>query len=350
MSNTRPDVVPAGKIFLRGKPGRLILVAACCAAACSAQAADKVVIAHRGASGHLPEHTLEAYAYAYAQGADYIEPDLNLSKDGKLIVLHDASLNATTDVAVRFPNRVRESGEFLPEDFTLEELKQLRVQERIDPAKGQRRYPDRWHNEQAALHFRIPTLAEVIELVQGLNQVTGRKVGIAPEIKPGPKRQQKADPESLLLGELTRFGWASREDPVFIQSFHAASLRRLRELGCQSKLVQLIGGKSADHMVTPEGVETIAGYADGLGPPVSRLLDRAGRPVDDFALMREARARGLIVYPYTARADDLPAFAATFDELLEKILFEADADGVFTDHAGRAVDFLYARRTSGGKE
>jgi glycerophosphoryl diester phosphodiesterase len=322
---------------------RAILAAALLAAP-PLEAGDKVIIAHRGASGYLPEHTLEAYAYAYAQGADYVEPDLMMSKDGVLIALHDRSLNATTDVAARFPERARENGEFFPSDFTVEELKQLRVQERVDPGPGKRRYPARWRNEHTALHFRIPTLAEIIELVQGLNQVTGRNVGLGPEIKSGPRRQQDGlDPESALLRELTRFGLAGREDPVIIQSFDAASLRRLRALGCEARLVQLIGGKGSDDMVTPEGLEAVAGYANGIGLNISRLFDRAGRPVDEFALVRAAQARGLVVYPYTARADDLPAFAATFEDLLGKILFEAGADGVFTDHPGRAVDFLRAR-------
>ncbi len=307
--------------------------------------AGKLVIAHRGASGYLPEHTLEAYAFAYAQGADYLEADLMITKDSELIALHDRSLNATTDVARQFPGRAREDGQFLPSDFTLSEIKQLRVHERLEASDGQRRYPERWRNAHSSLHFQIPTLAEIVELVQGLNVVTGRTVGIYPEIKSGQwHREEGFDFERILLDELARFGLTGPEDPVHIQSFEACNLMRLRELGTELRLVQLIGGGSRfDEMVSDKGLDAIAEYANGIGPSVWLIFNREGEAVDDFALVRGSHARGMVVHPYTMRSDDLPAYAENFEQLLEKILFEAGADGVFSDHPGQVVEFLRAR-------
>jgi len=180
------------------------------------------------------------------------------------------------------------------------------------------------------------------------------------------------DPANWNHNELPRFGGSNAEGEAFIGNGDEVNLSSTQNINMvrlgaganrsgtlnilagtvldagsganqASRLGSSAGGKGSDDMVTPEGLEAVAGYANGIGLNISRLFDRAGRPVDEFALVRAAQARGLVVYPYTARADDLPAFAATFEDLLGKILFEAGADGVFTDHPGRAVDFLRAR-------
>ncbi len=323
-----------------------LLILLCPAWAAWTPAADaKTVIAHRGASGHLPEHTLEAYAFAYAEGADYIEPDLMLTKDGVPIALHDQTLEATTDVAAVFPDRARPDGRFYAIDFTLEEIKQLRVRERVNPANDNLVFPERWPNRHRHLHFRIPTLAEVLELAAGLNHTTGRRVGVYPETKHSNWHAREGQNfEKILLETLAEFGYASKEDPIIIQSFEPESLRRLRELGTELRLVQLIGGGARhSRMVTAEGLDEIAQFADGIGPSMTLIIDNRGRPVNDNFLIREAHARGLIVHPYTMRSDRLPGYVSSYGELLERFLFEAGADGVFTDQTGETVRFLRER-------
>ena len=168
----------------------------------------KAVIAHRGAPGYLPEHTLESYAMAYGQGADYLEPDLMLTKDGVPIALHDRTLDATTNVAEVFPDRARDDGRHYAIDFTLDEIKQLAVRERVHPASGELVYPDRFPNTHDELVFRIATLAELIELTQGMNQATGRNVGIYPETKASDWHvEQGYDFERKLMDVLTEYGY-----------------------------------------------------------------------------------------------------------------------------------------------
>ncbi|MCC5807279.1 MAG: glycerophosphodiester phosphodiesterase [Opitutales bacterium] len=313
---------------------------------------SKSIIAHRGASAHLPEHTLEGYALAFGMGADYIEPDLMLTKDGVPVALHDRTLDATTDVADRFPDRAREDGRSYAVDFTLEEIKMLRVRERVDPSSGGLLYPERWENTHDALVLRVPTLAETIELVRGLNRTTGRRVGVYPEIKFSSwHAEQGYDFEAVVLKTLRDYGFTSKNDPVFVQSFEEGSLRRLRELGCELRLVQLIGGGRAfDRYCTAEGLDRIAAYADGIGPSVTRILDSDGTLIDDNFLVREAQARGLVVHPYTMRADAVPKGADSFGNLLEAVLFRAGADGVFTDHTAETVDFLRNRANAGSRD
>ncbi|MDU2481093.1 MAG: glycerophosphodiester phosphodiesterase, partial [Klebsiella sp.] len=149
----------------------------------SAVAAEKMVIAHRGASGYLPEHTLPAKAMAYAQGADYLEQDLVMTKDDRLVVLHDHYLDRVTDVAQRFPQRARKDGRFYAIDFTLAEIKSLKFTEGFEPKNGKnvQTYPGRFPMGKS--DFRIHTFEEEIEFVQGLNHSTGKNIGIYPEIK-----------------------------------------------------------------------------------------------------------------------------------------------------------------------
>lgn len=311
----------------------------------AANDAGKTVIAHRGAPGYLPEHTLEGYAMAHGQGADYLEPDLMLTKDGVPIALHDRTLDATTNVAEVFPDRARDDGRHYAVDFTLDEVKQLAVRERVHPSSGELAHPGRFPNTHEELVFRIPTLAELIELTQGMNHATGRNVGIYPETKASSwHAEQGHDFERIVMDVLNKYGYESASDPVFVQSFEPESLRRLRDLGCELRLVQLIGGGAgADPMVTPEGLDEIAEYADGIGPSISRIIDSAGEVVDDNALITGAHARDLAVHPWTVRADGLPSHADSAEALLERLLFDLGADGVFIDQPDVAVAFLRAR-------
>lgn len=284
--------------------------------------ADKVVIAHRGACGYLPEHTLAGYAMAYAMGADYLEPDLAISKDGVLFCLHDTTLDATTNVKEIFPDRAREDGKWYGVDFTLAELKQLRVTERT-----KRRFP------QETQLFQIPTLEEMIQLTQGLNVSTGRNVGIYPELK-DPRFYEKAgfDSSKLLLEVLAKYGYEGPEANLFIQCFSPGTLLRLRnELKVTLPLIQLM----ADPM-TDEKLDTIATYAQGIGPD-KKLLEQ------DPTLVQRAHARGLLVHPYTFRKEITPKKYENVEDELHTFLVDYDIDGGFSDQPDimkRAIETL----------
>lgn len=308
-----------------------------------------IVIAHRGASGYLPEHTLEAKTLAHGMGADYIEQDLVLTKDNQPVVLHDIHLDTVTDVADVFPDRKRDDGRYYAIDFTLAEVKQLRVHERIDLKTGKAVFPGRFplgKNE-----FRVPTLAEEIELIQGLNKSTGRRVGIYPEIKkPAWHRQEGKDISRIVLATLKQFGYRGKDDLCYLQCFDPKETRRLREeLDCQLRLVQLIGDNDwseavadFDKLRTAEGLKQIAEYADGVGPWMPHVLtglDSKGEPVLT-ELVKDAHASGLKVHPYTFRADSLPGYAESFDQVLRLFTEYADVDGVFSDFPDRAVSLL----------
>ena len=224
----------------------LAAVALAIGLAASAQAADKIVIAHRGASGYLPEHTLPSKALAYAQGADYLEQDLVMTKDDRLIVLHDHYLDRVTDVAERFPERARKDGRYYAIDFTLAEIKSLRFTEGFDIDKGVKRqtYPGRFPMGKS--DFRIHTFEEEIEFIQGLNHSTGRDIGLYPEIKaPWFHRQEGKDITVKTLEVLKRYGYTGKNDKVYLQCFAFYELKRIKtELmptpGMDLKLVQLI--------------------------------------------------------------------------------------------------------------
>jgi glycerophosphoryl diester phosphodiesterase len=307
---------------------------------------EKVIVAHRGASAYLPEHTIAGYAMAYGMGADFIEPDLMLTKDGVPIALHDRTLESTTNVADVFPGRAREDGRYYAIDFTLDEIQQLAVLERFNRDTGAPTFPARFPSARdGALVLRVPTLAQVIELVQGLNASTGRSVGIYPETKSSVWHQEQGhDFERIVMDVLAEYGYTTKDDLVIVQSFEPESLLRLRELGSELFLVQLIsGGAVYDPMITAEGLDAVAEYADGIGPSMTRIIDGDGNSVNDNFLVREAQARGLRVHPYTMRADVLPGYVDSFEALLERFLFDAGVDGVFTDHPDLAVRFLRER-------
>ncbi|GAB5559760.1 MAG: glycerophosphodiester phosphodiesterase [Synoicihabitans sp.] len=314
---------------------------------CTTASADRpIVIAHRGASGYLPEHTLEAAAYAHALGADFIEQDLVMSRDDVLVVLHDIHLEMTTNVAVVFPHRAREDGRFYAVDFDWSELQQLVVNERVNTTTGQRVYPDRF-----PLHpgpFRLCTLEEQLILIQGLNQSTRRIVGIYPEIKaPSWHAGEGKDLSSALLPILQKYGYLKPGAPIFVQCFEAAELRRLRyELKVTLPLIQLIGLSSWNHenadydaMLTPEGLTEIAVYAQGIGPHLEQVFDHleSTEPPTLTSLVPDARAVGLQIHPYTLRADDLPKSVIDFKTLLNLFIATAAVDGFFTDHPDLAV-------------
>lgn len=287
----------------------------------------KIVIAHRGASGYLPEHTLPAYALAHGMGADYIEPDLVLTRDGHLICLHDIYLQATTNVEQVFPDRAREDGRWYAADFTLEEIRRLQAEERLG-----NRFP------RGSSRFAVPSFAEMIELIQGLNERTGRTVGIYPELKaPAWHRTEGLPMEEALLEIVERYGYRERGASIFVQSFEEESLRRLRELGSELPQVFLMAEvQQYRRFLSAEGMAGVAAFADGIGP-AKTMLERQPELID------WARDAGLTVHPYTFRADQVPDRHDSHEAELERYLFELGVDGVFTDFPDRARAVLDRR-------
>ena len=295
----------------------------------------KIVVAHRGASGYLPEHTLEAKAMAYAMKPDYIEQDLVLSKDDVPIVIHDIYLDDVTDVAQKFPKRKREDGRFHVIDFTFEEIQTLRVTERFNPKTGEQVYPNRFPQYKSS--FRLHSFQDEIELIQGLNQSTGEHIGIYPEIK-NPKFHHKngKDFAQIVLNILSEYGYKTKKDNCILQCFDAQELERIRkELKSELFLVQLIE--------SPEEVQQFnhfAAYADGVGPWYKLMLSEIVDGKHSFtSLVDDAHNVGLVVHPYTFRADQLAEFNS-FEQMVDVVLYQGNADGGFTDHPDKMLKII----------
>lgn len=317
-----------------------------------------IVIAHRGASGYLPEHTLAAKALAHNMGADYLEQDVVLTSDGVPIVLHDVYLDSTTDVAVKFPLRHRSDGHFYAMDFSLEEVRTLSVHERVrlPAATAEAVYPDRFPVEHAL--FSIPTLAEEIDLISGLNHSCGRSTGLYVEFKsPNLHRAQGLDITAAVLAVLEDKGLADRPERVFLQCFDDQTLLRLHEeRATPLPLIQLIADSSwgedsavdYDFLRTAEGLDYIARYASGIGPWTAHIYQ--GKHADGSArlapLVTQARERNLAVHPYTFRKDELLPGITSFEELLDIFIGELHVDGLFTDFPDLVVAYLAARADS----
>ena len=298
-----------------------------------------VVIAHRGASGYLPEHTLPAKALAYAMGADYLEQDIVATADDELIVIHDAILNFTTDVAEKYPDRAREDGLYYARDFTMDQIRTLDVHERTD-REDKPVYPGRYPIDGDT--FEIHTLGEELQFIAHLQESVGRPVGIYPEIKhPAIHREAGVDISVKVIETLREYGYENREDAAYLQCFDAGEVVRIREeLGCELKLVQLIGendwGESStdyDEIRSVSGLKRVAKTVDGIGPWINQLYtyDEERDAVTPTDLVERAHDLGLAVHPYTARRDSLPPGFRTFAALIEFLFDELRVDGVFTD-------------------
>ncbi|MGB1041888.1 MAG: glycerophosphodiester phosphodiesterase [Tenacibaculum sp.] len=295
----------------------------------------KIVIAHRGASGYLPEHTMEAKAMAYAMNPDYIEQDLVLSKDDVPIVIHDIYLDDVTNVATVYPNRKREDNRYYVIDFTFDELQQLKVTERFDPKTRKKFYPKRFPQDKGS--FKLHSLQQEIELIQGLNYSTGNNIGIYPEIKnPAFHHQHKKDIAKITLNILSDYGYTTQNDNCILQCFDAKELERVRkELKSALFLVQLI-----EFEEEIKQLKHFATYANGIGPWYRQLLDKKVQEKWRFtSLVKDAHDLGLVVHPYTFRSDQLAEFS-TFNEMMEVLFLEANIDGAFTDFPDKMVAFL----------
>lgn len=299
-----------------------------------------LVIAHRGASGYLPEHTLAAKSLAYGLGADFLEQDIVATRDDRLVVLHDVHIDQVSDAAERFPQRARDDGRWYARDFDLAELRTLKLYERMTPDRDRAVFPDRFPHRQGA--FGIVTFAEEMELLQGLNQSTGRQVGLYPEIKrPAWHHAEGVDLASLVLAELEQFGYGRRADAVYLQCFDALETRRLRdELGTELRIVQLIGenawGEATtdyDAMRTDAGLAQVAEYADAVGPWMEQLYllpNPDAGPVTS-GMAEAAHDNGLAVHPYTFRADALANGFTDYAAMVRWFAETLAVDGLFTD-------------------
>ena len=288
---------------------------------------------------------------AHAMGAHYIEQDVVMTKDDALIVLHDITLDRTTDVAEKFPDRVREDGRYYAIDFTLEEVRSLAATEAFVMEEGKKvqGYKNRFPINLSS--FSVPTLEEEIQLIQGLNKSTGKDVGIYPEIKqPKFHRDEGKDISTAVVKLLKEYGYFSRSEKVFLQTFSFKELKEIRtnifpEVGVEIDLILLVGNKNTYPWIFEEGgMEKIAKFADGIGPDKSLVISRESTASNAqiTPLVSRAHAVGLKVHPYTYRLDpgQIPNYADDFDELLRKHFLDADVDGIFTDFPDKAVKFL----------
>ncbi|NIJ65193.1 glycerophosphoryl diester phosphodiesterase [Sphingomonas leidyi] len=327
--------------------------------------ADKViVIAHRGASGERPEHTLLSYQRAIEQGADFIEPDLVPTKDGVLVARHENNIADTTDVADHPEFAARRTtktidGEKLTgwftEDFTLAELKTLRAKERLPKLRpGNTKY-----DGQAG----IPTLDDVIALAKRASKETGRTIGIYPETKHPTYFAAIGLPlEQRLVDKLKAAGWDRADAPVFIQSFEVDNLKKLKTM-TRVRLIQLMAGSggpadgaqpSYKAMATPEGLKAVAAYAYGIGPELTMIQPASGPAT---TLVADAHAAGLRLHPWTFRAENfflLPDYRSGANpvdhgRLKDEILYfiGLGVDGFFTDFPHVGVEARDAPRAGG---
>ena len=347
-----------------------------------------LVVGHRGASGYLPEHTLESYARAIELGADVIEPDVVVTKDGVLIARHEPNLTGTTNVSTKpeFASRkttkkvdgADETGWFAS-DFTLAEIKTLGAL-----------ITDAERPQQFNGLYKVPTLQEIVDLVKARSAATGRQIAIYPETKhPTFHRQLGLPIEDKLIAMIQAAGWNSKTAPVFVQSFEPGSLKEMRAKGLQTRLIQLIDADDYDlktgkltfaapydrpydwtlsgdtrlysAMVTPAGLAEIKTYADGIGPwkpyivPVKWDLNAAGAGIDKngdgktdltdalsqtpTTLVADAHKAGLLVHPYTFRNEKRRlTFDMAGDPINEYLqFFRIGVDGLFSDFPDTAL-------------
>ena len=347
-----------------------------------------LVVAHRGASGYVPEETIEAYTRAIELGADVIEMDLVVTKDGVLITRHDPNLALSTDVATKpqFTSRkktMQVDGEtqtgWFSQDFTLAEVKTLGAIS-----------TDAERPQQFDGRYKIPTFQEVLDLAAAQSKATGRAIAIYPETKnPALFRDMGLPMEDKLIAMLDRAGLNSKTAPVYVQSFEPASLKYMKSKGLKTKLIQLIDGdgvdmktgaityavpvdrpyewtkagdtRNFDVMVTPAGLAEIAKYADGIAPwkryiiSIKGTIGADGKPVDlnkdgtindadatstaPTTLVADAHKAGLFVHPFTFRNENRRLATDYKGDPKNEYLayYRLGVDGVFTDFTDTAL-------------
>ncbi|GGF62374.1 glycerophosphoryl diester phosphodiesterase [Wenyingzhuangia marina] len=302
-----------------------------------------LVIAHRGASGYLPEHTLPAKALAYGIHPDFLEQDVVLTKDDVPVVIHDIHLETTTNVADIFPDKKRADGKYYVIDFTWNELEQLDVTERFNADTQKAMYADRFPIHKSI--FKLHTLSQEIEMIQGLNKSMNKNMGIYVEIKePKFHRNEGKDIAKIVLEVLTNYGYKTLKDNCILQCFDAIELKKIRqEYQSDLFLVQLLEVGYADEVfrnMTPrQMVDEIALYANGIGPWYKQMI-AGDHHVEGFEnLVTLAHQKDLKVHAFTYRADDLGTFTS-FNDLLKNAKENLKLDGVFTDFPDLAVRYF----------
>lgn len=323
----------------------------CLPAAALAADYKPTVTSHRGACGYLPEHTLEAKAMAYAMGVDYIEQDVVFTKDNVLVVLHDHTLETTTDVAAKFPGRQREDGSYYAIDFTLAEIKSLIVTERFDPKTGEAVFAGRFP-VSFGIDFRVPTLEEEILLIQGLNKSTGGNVGLYVEVKePAFHEKEGKMIMEATIGMLTKYGYNTKGGNVILQIFDFDAVKKSRALGWVAPLAMLvdldgqmlIDDKSVHkYLLTEEGVKEAAKYASIYAPWFTHLALPAedGKSYSVAPCLQWARDAGMRVHTWTHRTDKLAPGFASEEAMFETMFKEMQLDGLFSDFPDHPIAYL----------
>jgi glycerophosphoryl diester phosphodiesterase len=341
----------------------LLLLSPACATSGAEEAkvttTKPIIIAHRGASGERPEHTLASYTLAIEQGADFIEPDLVLTKDGVLVARHENEISETTDVSARpeFVDRKttktidgQKMTGWFTEDLSLAELKTLRAKERLPLLRKA--------NMAFDGHYEIPTFEEILTLAKAKSTETGRTIGVYPETKhPSYFAAIGLAHEEPLLKTLSQFGMNKADSPVFIQSFEVGNLQTLRGK-TKVKLIQLMDAEGAPadrpdlpyvQMASAEGLKAVSAYANGVGPNKALVIPRTllGNLGEPTTFVRDAHAAGLAVHPWTFRRENyfLPLAQksginpAAHGDLAAEIraFIAAGVDGLFSDNVAEAV-------------
>lgn len=291
---------------MRAQFALIVLAAACGSTSESVDRSNAVVIAHRGASGHAPEHTLEAYSIGHEMGADFIEPDLVMCRDGYLVCSHDLTVRRESNVAFLYPDLVNDEGAVRIRDLFLAELRKVNFTD--DAGEGS---------------YRYASFTEFLDLMVLLGQRTGRKIGIIPELKAAAWHRSEGLPmEAELITRLAQAGYGALSDPVIIQCFEKDSLRRLRvEHQCPFPQVLCLSKSS-----TEEDLAWAAEFCDGIAPPRAAIEDVETGAVS--ALVDKAHALGLAVFPYTFNDEE---------EAMRRYLYEYGVEGVFTNYPDKGV-------------
>jgi len=310
------------------------------------------VAAHRGASAYIPEHTLPAKSMAYAMGVDFVEQDVVMTKDGRLVVMHDIHLDTTTDVAKKFPNRARQDGRYYVSDFTYDEVRSLRVTERFNPKTGKAVFASRFPD--APIDYQVPSLEEEFYQVQGLNKATGRDVSVYVEVKqPDFFTAQGLDILKAVIDTMTKFGYNSADSKAILQIFDYEAVIRSRELGWKGELCMLVtaGGQSTKNdkprhawLQTEEGIKDIAKYATIYAPNFN-LLAKANADGKGYTLTNIgdlARKHGMKLHSWTLRKDSLPKGFQSWEETLDVAFKQLKIEGMFSDFPDLVVDYLKA--------
>ncbi|MFK8137588.1 MAG: glycerophosphodiester phosphodiesterase [Bdellovibrionales bacterium] len=308
----------------------------------SASAFD--IIAHRGLPRIYPEHTIQSLNAALKWKPDYVEPDVVLSKDSIPVVLHDTHIDTTTNVKQVFPLRKRSDGRYYAIDFTLKELKSLKVNHRINLKTGKSAFASR--PLEKSPQNSIPSLKEFLDTVSRFNREQEKKIGVYPEIKaPAFHLKEGKDSVKIVHDLLLSFRSMDKDTEVILQCFDFNAIKRLsKELKTPFFLVQLVAenswGESTtdyDKLKKMAGLKELKKYAQGLGPWIPQIMNKEGKPSQ---FLKEAQKLGFKIHPYTLRNDALPFNMKSEQYLLHILKNKLKVDGIFTDNVNTIVPLM----------